>query len=145
MVSGGIAFSIELLDQLRGAANVFVSVANAELDGRPIAVFWNAFAQAAKAYRSEVDGQTLDFELINGERRDFETGTAWDFTGFGYDGPLAGTQLEPIEDVQVAYWFAWAAFHPQTDVWEPPVPASLLPVSRIGVPSAPMTARSVTR
>lgn len=141
----GLAFSLELLDQLRGAANVFVSVANAELDDRPIAVFWNAFARSANAYRSDVDGQTLHFVLSGGDRRDVETGTAWDFTGFGYDGPLAGTRLEPIEDVLISYWFAWAAFHPSTDVWEPPVPASLLPVSRIGVPDAPMTARSVTR
>ena len=141
----GLAFSLALLDQLRGAVNVFVSVANAEVDGAPIAVFWNAFAQSAKPYRSDVDGQTLHFAVSNGERRDAETGTAWDFTGLGYDGPLAGRRLDPLDDALVSYWFAWAAFHPLTDVWEPPVPASLLPASQIGVPDAPITVRAVTR
>jgi len=136
--TGGLAFPLELLDQLRGSSTVYVSAANAALDGRPITVFWNAFAQGAKAYVAEAGGQTLHFQLVDGERRDAETGTAWDFTGFGYDGPLAGTELEQIEDALVSYWFAWAAFHPETGVWQPPLTASLLPVSRIGLPDGPI-------
>lgn len=135
----GLAFPLSLLDQLRGSGDVYVSAANAVVDGRPLVVFWNAFAQAAKAYAAEADGQTLHFQLVDGERRDTETGTAWDFTGLGYDGPLAGAQLERLLDAQVSYWFAWAAFHPQTDVFDPPLAASLLPASQIGLPDVPIT------
>ncbi|MDX1395364.1 MAG: DUF3179 domain-containing (seleno)protein [Gemmatimonadota bacterium] len=133
--TGGIAFPYTLLDQLRGAPNVFVSAANATLDGEAIVVFWNALAQGAHAYRAEVDGQRLHFELVEGQRRDVETGSTWNFAGQAVDGPLDGAELEPITDVISSYWFAWAAYQPDTDVFDPPVAASLLPLSQLVIPT----------
>ena len=39
-----------------------------------------------------------------------------------YDTNLAAFHWEAPDDVEVteAYWFAWKAFHPETEVWEPP-------------------------
>jgi len=133
--TGGIAFSLTLLDQLRGAIDVFVSVANAELDGQPVAVFWNAPAQSAAAYVAEASGQRLHFELVDGQRTDVETGSVWNFAGQAVLGPLAGAELEPITDTITAYWFAWAAFQPDTDIWTPPLAASLIPVSDLAPPA----------
>ncbi|MDH3732345.1 MAG: DUF3179 domain-containing protein [Gemmatimonadota bacterium] len=132
--TGGMAFSLFQLDQLRGAINVFVSVANAEIDGRPVAVFWNAAARGARAYDAEVNGQRLHFDLVNGQRVDVETGSSWDFSGEAFNGPLTGSRLEPITDTVVAYWFAWAAYQPDTDLWSPPIAASLLPAEDVGLP-----------
>lgn len=143
---GGMAFSLTKLDQLRGSIVVFVSAANADLDdGRPITVFWNAFAQGARAYLAEANGQRLHFEVVGGQRLDVETGSAWNFEGQAFAGPLAGAELEPIEDAFVSYWFAWAAFRPGTDIWSPPVPLALLPVSDLGLPDGPIDREMSTR
>jgi hypothetical protein len=32
------------------------------------------------------------------------------------DGPFAGNELEPA-DAHDSFWFDWAAFHPDTEVW----------------------------
>jgi len=143
---GGMAFSLTQLDQLRGAIDVFVSAANADLsDGRPITVFWNAFAQGAKAYVAEMNGQRLHFDIVGGQRRDVETGSAWNFDGEAFEGALAGAQLSEIEDAFVSYWFAWAAFRPGTEVWSPPASLELLPVSDLEFPAGPIDWELSTR
>jgi hypothetical protein len=132
--SGGKAFSLRQLDQLRNSFFELVSVANSEIDNTPIVLFWNAAAQTAKAYLSELGGQELHFFVEDGLRRDEETGSVWNLSGQAVGGPLDGQELTPISDTITAYWFAWAAFHPDTDVWAPPITASLLPVSQLAVP-----------
>ena len=59
---------------------------------------------------------------------DTATGTSWSITGAGRDGELAGLRLTPVAEAYVAFWGAWAAFHPETRLWEgeataPPAPA----------------------
>jgi uncharacterized protein DUF3179 len=49
--------------------------------------------------------------------RDRETGTTWSLTGDGISGALARRHLEAIPHVD-AFWFAWAAFHPTTTIYE---------------------------
>lgn len=49
---------------------------------------------------------TLGFE-------DPETGTTWSLSGRALTGPLAGEQLRRLPS-QDAFWFAWAAFQPDT-------------------------------
>ena len=49
---------------------------------------------------------------------DLETGSTWTLEGLAVDGPLLGTQLEPVAEAFVAFWFAWAAFHPGTQLWK---------------------------
>ena len=48
---------------------------------------------------------------------DDQTGTRWDVTGRGVEGPLEGMSLSPVEEAYTAYWGAWAAFHPETRLW----------------------------
>jgi hypothetical protein len=38
----------------------------------------------------------------------------WGVHGVAVEGPLAGRQIEPVPEAYVAFWFAWAAFHPET-------------------------------
>jgi hypothetical protein len=42
-----------------------------------------------------------------------------------YDTNLGAFSWEAPEEVEVTegYWFAWKAFHPDTEVWKPSEPA----------------------
>jgi hypothetical protein len=70
-------------------------------------------------FSAVVDGQRLTFSRDGDEDAaitDVETGSSWDITGNAIDGPMAGAALEPIEHGD-HFWFAWAAFVPNTDIW----------------------------
>ncbi|MDZ7779012.1 MAG: DUF3179 domain-containing protein [Gemmatimonadota bacterium] len=80
-------------------------------------VFWSAEAEAAIAFRAEVDDQALSFTASAGGYVDRETGSTWRLDGLAVSGPLEGRRLEPVAESYVAFWFAWADFHPETWVW----------------------------
>lgn len=84
-------------------------------------VFWDGVREAAMAYsRTLEDGSELTFQAVEGEIRDNGTLSVWNVEGLAVSGPLAGTRLDPVPEAYVAFWFAWAAFHPETDLWEAP-------------------------
>ncbi|MCA1712925.1 MAG: DUF3179 domain-containing protein [Actinobacteria bacterium] len=65
-------------------------------------------------YDPRVSGRSLTFSPTGRAGfRDRETGSRWTLTGMATDGALKGTQLAPLAH-QDAFWFAWAAFQPQT-------------------------------
>lgn len=109
----GIAFPFFELEKAGEVAAVHETV-----DGVPIVVLWDGSAQAAAAYRPEVDGRPLHFAVVDGEVRDAETDSRWRIDGSATDGPLAGRRLAPITDSFVAFWFAWAVFERGTAIWE---------------------------
>jgi len=73
---------------------------------------------AAIAYSAEVDGQPLTFEVANGVFKDKETGSEWDILGRAVAGALAGKQLTELPAIN-HFWFSWAAFRPETRVYQP--------------------------
>lgn len=104
---------------------------NHEVGGEPIAVFYRSGTAsavdtrqiadgrdvgAAAAYSRAVDGRTLTFRPDGEGFRDEETGSRWTFFGVAVEGPLASTRLEPVV-YHVPFWFAWAAFAPETPVY----------------------------
>jgi hypothetical protein len=113
-------------------------VATAEIDSEPIVVFWAPGTRSALGdssindaddvgttgiYSSVVEGRELTF-VRDGDRSapitDVETGSTWSISGVATDGELAGTQLERIVSAD-HLWFSWAAFSPDTRIWEPPL------------------------
>jgi len=94
----------------------FTAVVDTETD----AIFWDSLRQAAMAYKKVLDGQTLDFYFEAGQIRDEQTESVWRIDGLAVSGPLAGKRLEPVAEAYVAYWFAWAAFHTDTELWLTP-------------------------
>lgn len=71
----------------------------------------------AAMYGRVVAGQTLTFEVAgDGSLRDVETGSTWNVFGQAVAGELAGAQLEPLR-VFPHFWFAWAAFQPETVIY----------------------------
>ena len=127
---GAIAFPYsELARRAVGGA----TVVQGSFAGERLAIFWmqgtvsaldaaqipDSFdVGAAAAYVPVAGGRHLTFVAKDGHIVDEETGSQWSISGRAVDGPLAGTQL----DVAVAidsFWFDWAAFHPQTQIFGP--------------------------
>ena len=72
---------------------------------------------AGVSFSREVDGQILTFSYDGEKITDDQTGSEWDVFGRAVSGELAGTQLEPIVSVN-HFWFSWAAFKPETRVYQ---------------------------
>jgi hypothetical protein len=97
-------------------------VVNDTVGGLPVVVAATADG-TLQAYARRVAGRTLRFtrdggSLVAGESR-FDV-----LTGRAVDGPLASEQLRRANDRSPMYWFAWAEFHPGTDVYGGPGPSS---------------------
>ena len=67
-------------------------------------------------FDSVLDGQMLTFRLGHDGFTDDQTGSVWNVLGQAVSGPLAGNSLTPIVHGN-HFWFAWAAFAPDTEVY----------------------------
>jgi hypothetical protein len=111
-----------------------VGVATITVGGEEMVVFWTPGTASALngrdiddsrdigatgVFRPFVDGRRLTFVREGGEDapiRDEETGSTWSILGISIDGELEGSVLDPIVHAN-HFWFAWAAFAPQTRIW----------------------------
>ncbi|HVR69402.1 MAG TPA: DUF3179 domain-containing (seleno)protein, partial [Vicinamibacteria bacterium] len=100
-------------------------VVNDTLGEMPVAVAFCEQCTGAAAFRRELDGRVLSFEVAgvyNGTiiLRDRETRTLWaPFSGKALEGPLAGRRLERIP-LSLTRWAEWRSRHPHTGViWGP--------------------------
>jgi hypothetical protein len=95
-------------------------VANDMVGSIPVAVTYRAEGNVAVAFDRRVGGQTLSFDVTSAApftMVDAETGSEWNALGEATTGALAGTQLEPIEDSFVAFWFAWSVYYPTIEIF----------------------------
>jgi len=105
-------------------------VRTSELAGEPVVAFWvpgSASALDARAvadgvdvgatgvFSPVIDDRTLTFGADDGVITDSETGSTWTVFGAAIDGELAGRQLEQLVHIDT-FWFAWIAFHPDSDI-----------------------------
>ncbi len=82
---------------------------------------------ATGVFDPTVDGQMLTFTpqpdaaSSDGPEAvvDDQTGSTWSILGRALDGPLAGTQLQPIEHIDT-FWFAAAAYYPDIELLDTP-------------------------
>ena len=108
-------------------------VVNDEVGGQLLVIFWQSgvrsltdSARVAESrdvgssgvYSRDLAGQVLTFEWTEGGVRDQETGSTWNLTGRAIAGPLRGERLTRLDSVE-AFWFAWSALFPGTEIWEP--------------------------
>ena len=70
---------------------------------------------AAAAFSAELEGKTMEFEVLDGQIMDKETGSAWNALGHAVTGELAGKRLQQL-DGGVHFAFAWLAFDPDASV-----------------------------
>ena len=107
------------------------SAVNSQVGDEPVAVLWSAGSVsvldapeieqsrdvgAAAAYSRALGERTLTFRAADSGVVDDETGSIWTIFGTAFRGRLSGTRLGPV-DAHDSFWFAWAAFHPQTKLW----------------------------
>ena len=117
-----IAFPFSVLEKER--------VVNYTVNGQDLAVFFKLGTASALDGRSisdsrdvgstgvfdpNLDGRKLTFRAAADQFMDNETGSKWNILGEAIDGPLAGATLNPIVHAN-HFWFAWAAFKPNTEV-----------------------------
>ena len=129
----------------RGGSTVAIPLAALEAAGvieidtapEPVVAFWapgtasaldtaaidaGRDAGATGVFVPIADGQRLTFSRTGGRDgaiTDAETGSTWAVTGQATSGPLAGSQLESVVHGD-HFWFAWAAFQPETEIWSAP-------------------------
>jgi hypothetical protein len=118
-----VAFPFSLLSE--------VHVVNDTVSGEDLVVFWKSGTisgldplgaeglrdiGSTGVYSRQVGDQTLTFKAAEGLFEDIETGSLWNIFGLAVDGPLAGSRLEPLVSAE-HFWFAWAAFEPDTLIW----------------------------
>ena len=72
---------------------------------------------AAAVFDAVLEDRELTFELQGEAITDTETGSTWNIRGQAVEGPLAGQRLERIVHAD-HFWFAWAAFKPDTITYE---------------------------
>ncbi|HSE96178.1 MAG TPA: DUF3179 domain-containing (seleno)protein [Methylomirabilota bacterium] len=91
-----------------------------ELGGVALVVFTKPGSWLSVAFERTVGGRPLAFRGLGDGMRfaDTETGSWWDITGHAVSGPLAGQALRFVPS-GIEKWYAWAASHPDTEVYEP--------------------------
>jgi hypothetical protein len=111
-------------------------LAEESVAGDPVVVFWvpgtaspldtryilGRDIGATGVFRPEAGGRSLTFLRPTGPAGpivDAETGSTWTVTGVATSGDLAGAQLEAVVHGD-HFWFAWAAFVPETRIWRAP-------------------------
>jgi hypothetical protein len=106
-------------------------VVNDDVGGQPIVVLFrkgtvspldrsaindSADVGSGVAFSRSLEDRVLTFASDGDTITDAETGSEWTIDGRAVDGPLAGKRLEPVVHGN-HFWFAWAAFKPDTRVW----------------------------
>jgi hypothetical protein len=72
---------------------------------------------ATGVFDPNLDGQKLTFRFDGQNIVDEETGSVWNILGQAVEGPLAGQELKPIIHGD-HFWFSWAAFKPDTIIFQ---------------------------
>lgn len=106
---------------------------NDTIGDTPITVFWESGTASAldtgaiasgrdvgtaNTFSRQLDGQILAFRAEGDKITDEQTGSEWNILGQATSGELAGSQLEPVVNVN-HFWFSWAAFRPETRIYQP--------------------------
>ncbi|MCH7521688.1 MAG: DUF3179 domain-containing protein [Candidatus Marinimicrobia bacterium] len=96
-----------------------VRTINDSFEGVPLIVVGSARDNLVVIFNRILNGNLLIFTPLQGQlpavMKD-DGGTTWDVFGRGLAGPLAGKQL-PLPRTFIAYWFAWAAFYPEAEIY----------------------------
>ncbi len=101
-------------------------VVNDRVGGTDVLVVFDARSASGVVFDRRAGERTLLFERAEGGASgtvapivDVQTGTLWEgLTGEALRGPLAGQRLVRLPSTHV-FWFAWADFHPDTELYTP--------------------------
>ncbi|MEW6406538.1 MAG: DUF3179 domain-containing protein [Chloroflexota bacterium] len=120
-----VAYPYDILSQAK--------IINDTVGGEAIVIFWtkgtvsaldtNNIPEgrdvgAAVAYSRLLDNQTLTFKFADDKITDEQTKSEWNIFGQAISGELNGKQLTQVISIN-HFWFSWAAFRPETKVYQP--------------------------
>ena len=96
-------------------------VFNDEINGQPVVVAYDAGRGTGIAYSRDIGEGVVTFRATSGVNgalllQDVATGSTWDMSGKGVDGPLSNETLVFIPSI-ISEWYGWSAYHPQTDLF----------------------------
>ena len=95
--------------------------ADLERDVLPVIFFstepMSNLQEQAAAFHADLDGQILEMTVREGRFTDLGTGSVWTVDGLAEEGPLEGRRLTAVDQSFVTFWFAWAGFQPNTEIW----------------------------
>lgn len=103
------SFKAYSLTQLKNA------VINDEIGGKKLVIF-STDTESGFVYERELEGEALEFELIENKILDKNTNSEWDVSGKSIAGVFAGEKLTPYPSV-AAFWFSWSTIHPDTEIY----------------------------
>lgn len=99
-----------------------VGLLHDELGGTPVLVLWNSQTQDIVFFSRVLAGQDRPLEFTQQGKNliDTATQTVWSSDGEALSGSLASqhARLERLIGT-TAFWFAWAAFHPEAELYAP--------------------------
>jgi hypothetical protein len=120
-----VAYPYETLEKL--------GVVNDTVGDEAVVVFWQAGTVSpldssstgsgrdvgtAAAFSRELEGQVLSFASVDGKIVDDLSGSEWTLLGQAVSGEFEGQQLDPLVSIN-HFWFSWAAFKPETRIYQP--------------------------
>lgn len=109
-----------------------MKVINDGVGGKSVVAFWQSGATSAlddsnidasrdvgmaMLFNATLDDVTYTFRYDRGQILDDQTNSVWNVFGTAIEGELAGAQLRQ-ELAAPHFWFAWAAFKPDTRIYE---------------------------
>ena len=74
------------------------------------------FSGNTRAFDRTINDQVLEFVYVDNKIIDTQTNSEWNNDGLSISGEYEGKQLERIP-IEPGFWFAWVAFHPDTDLF----------------------------
>jgi hypothetical protein len=93
------------------------NVVNDKVGSAPVLVVYRAGVDTTTAFSRVLNGRTLTFHQAEaGKIADKETASTWNAYGECIAGKLKGQRLDGVIPEPGA-WFAWAEFHPDTEVY----------------------------
>ena len=96
-----------------------ISVVHDTVREERIVLFASSVDNLAALYKTNRKFSVKEYDVENGVVlfTDDETGSEWNILGEAVSGELKGEVLMYLNSY-ISYWFSWAAFYPQTDLWE---------------------------
>jgi len=95
------------------------TVVNDKVGSTPILLVYAAASDTTTGFSRVLGGRTLTFRAgVLGTILDSETGSKWSPYGECLEGKMKGQKLERVIP-EPGSWFAWAEFHPDTDIYKP--------------------------
>lgn len=95
------------------------AVIHDRVGAEPVLVVYDRATETTTAFSRRFEGRVLKFEVLESapvQLREKETGSRWNIYGECIGGELKGQRLDVLIP-QPSFWFSWAQFFPETDIY----------------------------